>query len=212
MNSKALAGAFAAGVAVAAVGWLIWRQAPDEPRERTAAELMDVVMWGKEPVGGPFSLIDHNGRPRTDADFRGRMLLVYFGFTSCSDACPIDLQSMAGALDRLGPAAEAVQPLFITVDPQKDTPEQLKSYVALFHPRLIGLTGGLQQIPAVERAYRVYARESKPSKEADPSIDHSSFVYLIDAAGKYIGFFPPGTSPDRMAEVIRRELAIPVPR
>ena len=206
MKIKPLAGAFAAGVVFAAIGWLLWRQALVEPPERTAAELMDVVMWGKEPIGGPFSLIDHNGRPRTDADFRGKLLLIYFGFTYCSDACPIDLQSMAGALDRLGPAGEAVQPLFITVDPQKDTPEQLKSYAALFHPRLIGLTGSLQQIRAVERAYKVYAGKSD-LKEADRNIDHSSFVYLIDAAGKYIGFFPPGTSADRMAEVIRKALA-----
>jgi cytochrome oxidase Cu insertion factor (SCO1/SenC/PrrC family) len=204
---KPLAGAFAAGVAVAALGWLLWRQAFVEPPERAAAELMDVVMWGKEPIGGPFSLIDHNGQPRTDADFRGKLLLIYFGFTYCSDACPIDLQSVAGALDKLGPASEAVQPLFITVDPQKDTPEQLKRYVALFHPRLIGLTGSFPQIRAVERAYKVYAGKSDPSKEADPNIDHSSFVYLIDAAGKYIGFFPPGTSADRMVEVIGNELA-----
>jgi cytochrome oxidase Cu insertion factor (SCO1/SenC/PrrC family) len=207
-----LAGTFAGGMAVAAAGWLAWQQAVKEPRERTAAELMDVVMWGKEPIGGPFSLIDHNGRPRTDADFRGKLLLIYFGFTYCSDTCPIDLQSIAGALDRLGPAGEAVQPLFITVDPQKDTPEQLKSYVALFHPRLIGLTGSLQQVRVVERAYKVYAARSDPSTEENPSIDHSSLVFLVDRAGKYIGFLPPGTPADRMAEVIRNELVQPAQR
>jgi protein SCO1/2 len=79
---------------------------------------MDVLMWNREPVGGPFALIDHNGRLRTDSDFRGRLMLVYFGFPFCSDVCPIDLQSIADAFDKLGPAAEAVQPLFITVDPE----------------------------------------------------------------------------------------------
>jgi protein SCO1/2 len=206
------AGAFAGGIAVAAAGWVTWQQVIKEPRERSAAELMDVVMWGKEPIGGPFSLIDHNGRPRTDADFRGKLLLICFGFTYCSDACPIDLQSIAGALDRLGPAGEAVQPLFITVDPQKDTPEQLKSYVGLFHPQLIGLTGSLQQVRGVERAYKVYAAKSDPSTEENPGIDHSSFVFLVDWAGKYIGFLPPGTSADRMTEVIRHALAKPAQR
>ena len=167
-------------------------------------------MWGKEPIGGPFALIDQDGKPRTDTDFRGKLLLIYFGFTYCSDACPIDLQSMATALDRLGAVAERVQPVFITVDPEKDTPEQLKGYVALFHPRLVGLTGSSQQVRKVARAYRVYAAKSEPSRPADPNIDHSSFVFLIDADGKYIGFFPPGTSADRMVEVIRKQLVAPV--
>ena len=83
-------------------------------------------MWGREPIGGPFTLVDHNGNRRTDADFRGKLLLIYFGFTSCSDVCPTDLQSIAGAVDKLGPLGEAVQPLFITVNPEFDTPEQLK--------------------------------------------------------------------------------------
>src|SRR5690242_19773540 len=125
---------------------------------------MDVVMWGREPIGGPFRLIDHNGGERTDADFRGKLLLLYFGFTYCSDACPVDLQSVASALDKLGPSAQRVQPLFITVDPEKDTPEQLRSYVTLFHPRLIGLTGDAREVRRVAGAYKVYAGKSEPSK------------------------------------------------
>jgi cytochrome oxidase Cu insertion factor (SCO1/SenC/PrrC family) len=212
VTKRVLVGAFAGGLAVAAAGALAWWQASQEPPERSAAELMDVVMWGKEPIGGPFALIDHNGKPRTDADFRGKLLLIYFGFTYCSDACPIDLQSVATALDRLGPLGEAVQPLFITVDPEKDTPEQLKSYVVLFHPRLIGLTGSSRQIQKVARAYKVYAAKTEPSKQADPNIDHSSFVFLVDAGGKYIGFFPPGTSADLMVDVIRNQLTAVVAR
>src|SRR5947209_14645018 len=154
---------------------------------------MDVVMWSKEPIGGPFALMDHNGQPRTDADFRGKLLLIYFGFTYCSDACPIELQSIATALDGLGPTGEAVQPLFITVDPEKDTPEQLKAYVALFHPRLIELTGVPSQVQKVASAYKVYSATAGPSKKANPNIDHSGFTFLIDAGGKYLGFFPPGT-------------------
>jgi protein SCO1/2 len=207
-----IAAAFAGGVAAAGAGWLFWPGEAPEPPERSAAELMDVVMWGKEPIGGPFALVDHTGAPRTDADFPGKLLLIYFGFTYCSDACPIDLQSMATALDRLGPLAAAVQPLFITIEPEKDTPEQLKSYVAQFHPRLIGLTGDQREIRKVARAYKVYAAKTAPAERDDPNIDHSSLVYLVDAAGKYVGYFPPGTSADRMAEVIRQQLAAFVQR
>ena len=107
-----------------ALGVVLATQAPSllaqEARERTAGELMDAVMWGKEPIGGPFELIDHTGKPRTDADFRDKLMLVYFGFTFCPDVCPTDLLAMGLAVDRLGPAGEALQPLFISVDPERD--------------------------------------------------------------------------------------------
>ena len=212
MSRLVLAAAFVGGVAAAGAGWLVWPRAPAEPPPRSAAELMDVVMWGKEPIGGPFRLVDHTGTPRTDADFRGKLLLVYFGFTSCADACPIDLQSIATALDRLGPLAAAVQPLFITVAPERDTPEQLASYVAQFHPRLIGLTGDPREIRKVAAAYKVYAAKTTPSERDAPDVDHSSLVYLMDRAGKYVGYFPPGTPADRMVEVIRGQLAAVVQR
>jgi protein SCO1/2 len=212
MRRLVLAAAFAGGVAAAGAGWLAWPPDASEPPRRSAAELMDVVMWGREPIGGPFRLVDHTGRPRTDTDFLGKLLLIYFGFTYCSDACPIDLQSIAQALDQLGPLGDAVQPLFITIEPEKDTPEQLKSYVGQFHPRLIGLTGDPREIRKVARAYRVYAAKTAPADRDDPNIDHSSLVYLVDATGKYVGYFPPRTSGDRMAEVIRQQLVATVQR
>jgi protein SCO1/2 len=98
----------------------------EAPPDRSAAELMDAVMWNREPIGGPFSLVDQTGRPRTDADFRGKLMLVYFGFTSCPDVCPTDLQEIGLAIDRLGAAGEAVEPVFIPVDPERDTPEHLR--------------------------------------------------------------------------------------
>jgi len=219
-NRTLLALSFAGGIALAAAGWWLVPQ-PEAPREeswRTASELMDVVMWNKEPIGGAFSLIDQDGRRRTDADFRGKLLMVYFGFTFCSDACPIDLQSVATTLDKLGPASERVQPLFITVDPEKDTPSQLKSYVALFHPRLIGLTGTPAEIKKVAGAYKVYYAKTTYAKTTAPQttstkpaaanrdayeIDHTGFVFLVGANGEYLGYLPPGTPPDRMIETIR---------
>jgi len=175
--------------------------------ERSAAELMDAVMWNREPIGGPFALTDQNGVRRTDADFRGKLMLVYFGFTYCPDICPTDLQQMALAVDQLGPAGETVQPVFITVDPARDTVEHLKDYMALFHPRFVGLTGDAAAIRQAARAYRVYYEKVEREDKSDYTLDHSVFIYLMDRDGKYLGFFPPGTSAERLAETIRQQLA-----
>jgi cytochrome oxidase Cu insertion factor (SCO1/SenC/PrrC family) len=174
--------------------------------DRSATELMDVVMWNREPIGGSFALIDQDGKPRTDEDFRGKVMLVYFGFTYCPDVCPTDLQNIGLALDKLGEAAERVQPLFITVDPARDTAEHLKDYVPLFHSRLIGLTGDAAAIHKAAAAYRVYYAQV-PLKNDDYTVDHSSFMYLVGADGKYLGFFPPGAPPDTIAQTIVQQLA-----
>jgi cytochrome oxidase Cu insertion factor (SCO1/SenC/PrrC family) len=171
--------------------------------ERSAAELMDAVMWNREPIGGPFVLVDHYGARRTDADFRGKLMLVYFGFTSCPDICPTDLQAIGLALDQLGKTGEDVQPIFITVDPERDTPQLLAEYVPMFHPRLIGLSGDANSIRQTARAYRVYYAKVPRTDGSNYTVDHSGFIYLMDRVGQYLGFFPPGTPPDRMAEVIR---------
>lgn len=167
---------------------------------------MDVLMWNREPVGGPFQLIDHNGQRRTDAEFRGRLMLIYFGFTFCSDVCPTDLQTIAEVMDSLGPAAKELQPLFITVSPEMDTPDQLREYVKLFHPALIGLTGDPGQIQRLASAYKVYYAKAEPTKAADPGIEHTGYIYLMARDGAYVGFFPPGTSAERMLAVIRPQL------
>jgi cytochrome oxidase Cu insertion factor (SCO1/SenC/PrrC family) len=172
---------------------------------RSAAELMDAVMWNREPIGGPFALIDHDGKPRTNEDFRGKVMLVYFGFTYCPDVCPTDLQNIGLALDQLGAAGENVQPLFITVDPERDTPEHLKDYVPMFHPRLIGLSGDAAAVHAAAAAYRAYYAKI-PLKGDDYTVDHSSFIYVVGADGQYLGFFPPGTPPERIAESLRPRL------
>jgi cytochrome oxidase Cu insertion factor (SCO1/SenC/PrrC family) len=175
--------------------------------DRSAAELMDAVMWNREPIGGPFALTDQDGRPRTDADFRGKLMLVYFGFTYCPDVCPTDLQQMGLAVDRLGPAGEMVQPVFITLDPERDTPEHLKPYMPMFHSRFAGLTGDAAAIEAAARAYRVYFEKIERADRTDYTINHSAFIYLIGRSGEYLGFFPPGTSAERLVEAIRPSLA-----
>jgi cytochrome oxidase Cu insertion factor (SCO1/SenC/PrrC family) len=177
---------------------------------RSAAETMDILMWNREPVGGPFVLTDHAGKPRTDRDFRGMLMLVYFGFTYCPDVCPTDLMAIGQALERLGPDADAVQPVFITLDPERDTAEHLAEYVPLFHPRLLGLTGSLDAIGTAADAYKVYFAKVTNGKNADDyTVDHTAYIYLMDRDGKYLGFFPPGTSAERMVEIIRPRLAMP---
>nr|WP_245326669.1 SCO family protein [Bradyrhizobium sacchari] len=177
---------------------------------RSAAETMDILMWNREPVGGPFELIDQTGTPRSDRDFLGRLMLIYFGFTYCPDVCPTDLMAIGQALEQLGPDADAVQPVFITLDPERDTVAHLAEYVPLFHPRLLGLTGSPAAIEAAAEAYKVYFAKVSIGKEAgDYTVDHTSFIYLMDRDGKYLGFFPPGTSAERMVEIIRPRLAPP---
>ena len=133
-----------------------------EARERLMPAA-GVKVVGQALIGGPFTLTDHTGKRVTDQDFRGRNMLVFFGFTFCPDVCPSALQVMSAALDKLGPKAERFVPILITVDPERDTPMQLASYVQSFHPRLVGLTGTPAEIDAVVKAYRVYVR-----KVADP--------------------------------------------
>jgi cytochrome oxidase Cu insertion factor (SCO1/SenC/PrrC family) len=180
-------------------------RAQDAPA-RSPAEIMDILMWNREPIGGPFELIDQTGRTRTERDFRGQLMLVYFGFTFCPDVCPADLQAIGLAMDKLGAAAAKVQPLFVTVDPERDTPAHLAEYVKLFDPRLIGLTGSAEAIRKAADAYKVYYARVDLNKDAGYTVDHTAFIYLMDRDGNYLGFFPPGTSADRMVEIIRPHL------
>ncbi len=194
-------------VAALLLSFLVTSPASAQGSSRSAAELMDAVMWNREPIGGAFSLKDQTGKTRTDADFRGQLLLVYFGFTYCPDICPTDLQAISLAMDQLGADAAKVQPLFVTLDPERDTVEHLAQYVPLFHPRLIGLTGSLSDVAKAADAYRVfYKRVKTGDKPDDYTLDHTAFVYLVDRDGKYLGFFPPGTDAPRLVEMIRPHL------
>jgi cytochrome oxidase Cu insertion factor (SCO1/SenC/PrrC family) len=180
-----------------------------EPDPARAARWMDDLMWGHGHVGGSFALIDHTGRKRTDADFRGKLLIVYFGYTRCPDVCPSDLMQISLAIDKLGTAGENIQPLFVSLDPEQDTPGVLARYVSRFHPRLIGLTGTREQVRAMADSYKAYYAQYVPPDGAADVIDHTGFIYLVGRDGRYIGFFPPGTSADRLLEIIRPYLVHP---
>lgn len=160
-----------------------------------------VTVTGKAAVGGPFTLVDHTGKPVTEKDFLGRYMLVFFGFRNCPDICPAGLQTMAAALDALGPKAERVTPVFITLDPERDTPERLAEYVASFHPRLVGLTGSRDEVDRAAKAYRVYFKKNESgAAPGEYSLDHTSIIYLMDPQGNFVAPFAHGTSAARMAE------------
>jgi len=158
------------------------------------------------PIGGPFTLTDQNGAIRHDSEFRGRMMLVYFGYTYCPDACPAALNVMTGAMDRLGEDADAVQPIFITVDPERDTVAQMKSYASNFTPRLVALTGSPDAIAAAARAYRVYFQKAAGEGKDDYTMDHSAFVYLMGRDGRYLTHFGPDVTAEQMAAAIQKFL------
>lgn len=157
---------------------------------------------GEALVGGPFTLVDQTGQTVTDADFHGRAMLIYFGYTYCPDVCPFSLQIMAAALDQLDPDVRArIQPILITIDPERDTVDQLAQYVTspAFPSGLVGLTGTPEQIAAVAGAYRVAFRRSEGEAEDDYLMDHSSIVYLMDSQGRFVDVFAHGSDPQTMA-------------
>jgi protein SCO1/2 len=156
---------------------------------------------GRALVGGPFTLTSHTGNRVSEKDFAGRYMMIYFGFTNCPDVCPSGLQVMAAAVDRLGTKSRSIVPILITVDPERDTPEQLAKYVGQFHPRLVGLTGSEEEIRQVAKAYRVYYNKVKDEKStAGYTVDHSALFLLMDPEGKYAAHFTHGTSLDAMAK------------
>jgi protein SCO1/2 len=162
---------------------------------------------GTALIGGPFSLTGTDGKTVTDKDFSGRYMLVFFGFTHCPDICPAELQVIAQALDRLGDKASKVVPVFITLDPERDTPKAMGDYVKSFGPSFVGLTGSPGAIATAAKAYRVaYTKVEDKGSPNDYSVDHSALVYLMDPQGKYLAHFTYGTSAEDMAQALNRFL------
>lgn len=146
------------------------------PADRVSAQ-------GVPAIGGPFTLVDHKGKPVTDADFRGKPMAVFFGFTHCPEVCPTTLVQLANLTGKIGAAADRLQILLVTVDPERDTPEQLALYLQSFDPRVVGLTGSREQVDAVLAAYKAYAK--KIPTENGYTMDHSASVYLMKADGSF---------------------------
>lgn len=156
-------------------------------------------------IGGPFTLENGSGKTVTDRDFRGKYMLVYFGYTFCPDVCPTTLNAVADAMDKLGPAAGRIQPLFITVDPKRDTPAVVQRYAAAFGPRIEGLTGTAEEIAQVAKEYRVYYAEHRTGPGPnDYSMDHSSVLYLMSPAGGFVAPVRADQSGDEIAAKLKK--------
>jgi protein SCO1/2 len=200
------------------IGWGAAWMAARNPDGAAAAGLRRVAaLVGLEPtenggaaaglqLGGPFTLTDSTGHAVTEQDYRGKWMLVYFGYTFCPDVCPTELQTISAALDRLGSQAANVVPIFITIDPERDTASAIGQYVKLFDDRLVGMTGTPTQIASVAREYRVYYAKVVPKGATSYLMDHSSFAYLMGPDGTFRALLRPGLSSDEMAAQLQKQL------
>ncbi len=196
---------FLAGLALLAFGVAAWLWTERGPAG--TAQVGGSSTSGAASIGGPFALVDQHGQPRSDRDFRGRYMLIYFGYTYCPDFCPTSLTTMTAALDLLAQSdaalARRVVPLLITVDPERDTVEALAAYATHFHESLVALTGTAAQVAAAAEAYRVYYAKVEDPGAADYLVDHSTFIFLMDPDGRYLTHFPPGVAPEAIAEALK---------
>jgi protein SCO1/2 len=160
---------------------------------------------GPSAIGGPFALVDQDGKPITDADMKGKPLLIFFGYTHCPDVCPTTLFELSEVMHALGKDADGLRALFVTVDPERDTPAVMKDYLSSFDPHVRGATGNEQQIAQVEKAYRVYAKKV-PTKDGDYSMDHSALVYLMDKQGRFVAPFSLKRPPAEAAAALKKYL------
>jgi protein SCO1/2 len=156
-------------------------------------------------VGGPFNLVDQNGKSITDQDMKGKPFLVFFGFTHCPDVCPTTLFDVSEVFRALGPDAKGVRALFVTVDPERDTPAVLKDYLSSFDPRIVGVTGDEASIAAAEKAYRVYAKKV-PTDGGSYTMDHTAIVYLMNKDGRFVTPFNTKRRPEEAAADLKRYL------
>jgi protein SCO1/2 len=195
----ALAAVLLGGLVILGAGVFLGLAHRDSPRGAAGTLLASAI-------GGPFHLVDQDGKTVTDADLKGKWSLVYFGYTHCPDACPTALNDIAVALDELGPKRGAVRPVFITVDPERDTPDVLKAYVTAFDTPILALTGTPGEIAQAAKSYRVYYAKH-PEAGGDYSMDHTSVIYVMDPQGRFTASFTHESSPEEIAERLKKLLA-----
>lgn len=182
-----------------AAGWILFDRATSDLTP--SGEGMVVVA---ADMGGPFTLTDETGNQATQEKFAGKHALVYFGYSFCPDVCPTGLQTISAGIDQLGEDGSKVVPVFISVDPERDTPDQLRQYTALFHDRMEGLTGSKEQIDAVAKQFRVYYALRKDEDPENYPVDHSSFTYLMSPDWKLIAVFSHQVTPDQIANALKK--------
>ena len=187
----------------AMAGGLLWHESESVPG------LGRTVTSGKVEVGGPFRLTDQEGKARSNTDFRGKYQLIYFGYSFCPDVCPTTLGVISQALDQMGVDGNRIVPIFITIDPERDTPAVMKQYMSAFGPRFVGLTSDVATIAAVEKEYRVYAKK-QPLDKSNPKggygMDHSSVIYLMGPDGRMVSYYDELISPDALAKDLKAKI------
>ena len=191
-----LISAILAGLVILGTGAFLALTLRETPRGAAGTALASAI-------GGPFQLVDQNGKTVTEADLEGRWSLIYFGYTHCPDACPTALNDISIALSELGPKRGVVRPVFITVDPERDTPETLKAYVTSFDAPILALTGTAEQVAKAAKNYRVYYAKH-PEAGGDYSMDHSSVIYVMDPEGRFTASFTHESAPEQIAERLKK--------
>ncbi|HEY1433594.1 MAG TPA: SCO family protein [Stellaceae bacterium] len=191
-----LIAAILAGLVILGAGAFLALALRDTPRGAAGTALASAI-------GGPFQLVDQNGKTVTDADLKGKWSLIYFGYTHCPDACPTALNDISIALSELGPKRDAVRPVFITVDPERDTPESLKAYLMSFDAPILALTGTAEQVAKAAKGYRVYFAKH-PEAGGDYSMDHSSVIYVMDPEGRFTASFTHESAPEQISERLKK--------
>lgn len=183
--------------------WLIYHQISHQ----SAIVIQDQPGQGLPQIGGDFILVDQYGMKRSTTEFRGKYQLIYFGYSFCPDICPLGLQNMSGALKALERDLDDVVPIFVTIDPERDTVENLKIYATNFHPKIIMLTGTPQEVAPILKNYKVYAAKAKPDGTmADYLMDHSTLIYFMDREGHFIKSFPHTIAPEDLAKAVTQSL------
>lgn len=203
----AIATATAVFGAVYVAEWLAPSPPGSEERQQTAEQV------ARQIVTGEFTLVAGDGRVVTDADYRGEWLLIFFGFTRCPDICPTTLATMALIMDELGEQSRNFQPVFISVDPARDTPDVLAAYVAVFHPKIIGLTGTEEQVAAAAKSHAAYYSKVQLTGStvaaSDYVMDHTAHLYLMDPHGDYATVYSPAQTVEAIARDIRERMRHP---
>ena len=191
-RAKLILGAVAAALLAGGGGAVLW----------TVSRSPDAPLASGFSVGGPFTLTASNGSTVTDQTYRGKWLLIYFGYTYCPDACPTSLNEISQAMAKLGAKADQIQPLFITIDPERDTPETMANYVRAFDPRIVGLTGTPAQIAQVAKEFQVFYERHK-TDDGSYLMDHTSLIYVMNPRGQFVRLFPGDMTGERMAQYLQ---------
>ena len=203
MSKTALQALFVALIAAVAVaaGVYLWRAGGD------AGQTAETRSTGTALIGGPFALVDHTGKARTEKDLLGRFAVVNFGFTNCPDVCPTTLQTISDALEMLGPAAQYIRPVFVSVDPDRDTVARLKTYREAFDDRFLMLTGSEAAVARAAKAYKVGYSKMKPADDGGYMVNHTALIYLMAPDGAYIAHFPFRIAPEKLAAALKKWVA-----